>query len=116
MRCPFDTAIELGELVYAGPAECEAALERAHEAFDGWRRAPVEVRATCLDCVADLLEEERFRFMALAVYEAGKTLSAALGEVREASAVQGEALVDLERDPVLQAALEVLVNGEAASN
>lgn len=40
----------------------------------------------------------------------------ALGEVREASAVQGEALVDLERDPVLQAALEVLVNGEAASN
>src|SRR5690606_30128005 len=48
LRAPFDTGLKLGELVAAGPRECEHALGTAAAAFDAWRRTPVEERAACL--------------------------------------------------------------------
>ena len=53
--------------------------------FESWSARPVEERAACLDRMADLIEERRGELMALAVFEAGKTIGDALGEVREAA-------------------------------
>ncbi|MBP2512338.1 bifunctional proline dehydrogenase/L-glutamate gamma-semialdehyde dehydrogenase PutA [Sphingomonas sp. PvP018] len=61
-----------------------AAITRAHAAFPGWSRSPVEARAACLDRLADLLETHRDELMAICVQEAFKTIPDAIGEVREA--------------------------------
>jgi RHH-type proline utilization regulon transcriptional repressor/proline dehydrogenase/delta 1-pyrroline-5-carboxylate dehydrogenase len=65
-------------------AEVAAMIDAAHAAFPAWSRTPVEARAQILERLADLLEANRAELMALAVHEAGKTYSDALGEVREA--------------------------------
>ncbi|MBB5686032.1 bifunctional proline dehydrogenase/L-glutamate gamma-semialdehyde dehydrogenase PutA [Sphingobium boeckii] len=64
--------------------DTNGAIGRAHAAFPAWSATPVEERAACLDRLADLLEDQRAELMAIAVHEAKKTVSDALGEVREA--------------------------------
>jgi RHH-type proline utilization regulon transcriptional repressor/proline dehydrogenase/delta 1-pyrroline-5-carboxylate dehydrogenase len=71
-------------LVDAAPAEVVAAVDAASAAQGPWNARPVEERAQILERLADLLERDRARLMAIAVREAGKTLGDALGEVREA--------------------------------
>ncbi len=66
-------------------SEVAAAIGRAHAAFPGWSRTPVEERAACLERLADLLEENRDALMAICVQEAFKTIPDAIGEVREAA-------------------------------
>ena len=61
------------------------AVSRAHAAFPGWSATPVDDRAACLDRLADLLEADRDRLMAICVQEAFKTIPDAIGEVREAA-------------------------------
>ena len=58
---------------------------RAAAAFPAWSATPVEQRAQILERLADLLEENRTELMAYAVKEAYKSLSDAVGEVREAA-------------------------------
>jgi RHH-type proline utilization regulon transcriptional repressor/proline dehydrogenase/delta 1-pyrroline-5-carboxylate dehydrogenase len=60
------------------------AVTAALAAYPEWSGTPVEARADCLDRLADLLEENRSRLMAIAVQEARKTIPDALSEVREA--------------------------------
>ena len=62
-----------------------AAVTRAHAAFPAWSATPVDERAACLERLADLLEENRERLMAICVQEAFKTIPDAIGEVREAA-------------------------------
>ncbi len=62
-----------------------AAVTRAHAAFPAWSATPVDDRAVCLERLADLLEENRDRLMAICVQEAFKTIPDAIGEVREAA-------------------------------
>ena len=62
-----------------------AAVTRAHAAFPAWSATPVDKRAACLERLADLLEENRDRLMAICVQEAFKTIPDAIGEVREAA-------------------------------
>ncbi|MHC9418568.1 L-glutamate gamma-semialdehyde dehydrogenase [Sphingomonas citri] len=72
----------------AAPALTEdvaAAVTRARAAFPAWQTTPVEARAACLDRLADLLERDRDRLMAICVQEAFKTIPDAIGEVREAA-------------------------------
>jgi RHH-type proline utilization regulon transcriptional repressor/proline dehydrogenase/delta 1-pyrroline-5-carboxylate dehydrogenase len=64
--------------------EAKDAVARALAAFPAWASRCVEDRASCLDRLADLLEQERDVLMALAVQEARKSIPDALGEVREA--------------------------------
>ena len=65
-------------------AAARQALDRALGGFPTWSRRSVEERATALERLADLLEEERDALMALAVREGRKTIPDALSEVREA--------------------------------
>ncbi|WP_410468080.1 bifunctional proline dehydrogenase/L-glutamate gamma-semialdehyde dehydrogenase PutA [Sphingomonas sp. JC676] len=66
-------------------ADVQQAIGRAQAAFGDWSSRSIDERATILERLADLLEENRIQLMALAVKEAFKTLPDALGEVREAA-------------------------------
>jgi RHH-type transcriptional regulator, proline utilization regulon repressor / proline dehydrogenase / delta 1-pyrroline-5-carboxylate dehydrogenase len=59
-------------------------VTRALSGFEEWSRRSVDERASCLERLADLLEQDRDMLMRIAVQEAGKTIPDALAEVREA--------------------------------
>jgi len=61
-----------------------AAIDRAQAAFPAWSAKAVDDRAAILERLADLLEADRERLMAICVQEAFKTIPDAIGEVREA--------------------------------
>ncbi|MGC2413289.1 MAG: bifunctional proline dehydrogenase/L-glutamate gamma-semialdehyde dehydrogenase PutA, partial [Stellaceae bacterium] len=63
----------------------EEALARAQRAAPAWNQTPAESRAALLERAADLYERDRASLMALIVREGGRTIPAALSEVREAS-------------------------------
>jgi RHH-type proline utilization regulon transcriptional repressor/proline dehydrogenase/delta 1-pyrroline-5-carboxylate dehydrogenase len=65
-------------------SDVDIAMREAEKAFFGWDTLPVADRSDCLIKMADLLEEQMPRFMAIAITEAGKTLHNAIDEVREA--------------------------------
>ncbi|WP_373476016.1 L-glutamate gamma-semialdehyde dehydrogenase [Sphingorhabdus sp.] len=69
--------------IAAGPTASDA-VGRALAAYPAWSSTSLYTRAECLDRLADLLEENRLKLMALAVQEAKKTIPDALSEVREA--------------------------------
>ena len=81
---PADTGRVVGAVVEATPADVTRAIDRAVAAQGAWAATPVAERAACLDRMADLMERDHVRLMALAVRDAGKTIPDALGEVREA--------------------------------
>ncbi len=80
---PIDCGM-IGEVVEASPDLVDGAMQTAQDAFKMWSARPVEDRALCLERMADALEAEQPRFLALLQSEAGKTLDDALGELREA--------------------------------
>ncbi|MGZ8997733.1 MAG: proline dehydrogenase family protein, partial [Allosphingosinicella sp.] len=67
----------------APPAE--RLVTRALAGFADWSSRGVEERASCLDRLADLLEQDRDMLMRIAVQEAKKTIGDAIAEVREAA-------------------------------
>ncbi|MDP1632757.1 MAG: bifunctional proline dehydrogenase/L-glutamate gamma-semialdehyde dehydrogenase PutA [Caulobacter sp.] len=81
---PADHRRVVGTVVEAGPADVDRAITLAVAAQPAWAARPVTERAACLDRMADLLERDRTRLMALCVREAGKSIGDALAEVREA--------------------------------
>ena len=62
-----------------------AMAARAASAFQKWESMPAADRRARLDKLANLIEENRSRFVALLAREAGKTLRDAVAEVREAA-------------------------------
>ncbi|MBM3516237.1 MAG: aldehyde dehydrogenase family protein [Alphaproteobacteria bacterium] len=74
----------VGEVAEARPENALAALTAAAHAHPAWSMVTADRHAAILDKAADAFEHRRGDFMALAVREAGKTISDALGEVREA--------------------------------
>jgi RHH-type proline utilization regulon transcriptional repressor/proline dehydrogenase/delta 1-pyrroline-5-carboxylate dehydrogenase len=68
----------------ASAGDIEAALTAAVTAQREWDNVAVAVRVACLERAADRIEANRVRFIALAIREAGKSLGAAVAEVREA--------------------------------
>ena len=61
------------------------AVSRALAAHPAWAATPVDERAATIERLADLLEEDRDRLMAICVQEARKSIPDAIGEVREAA-------------------------------
>ncbi len=81
---PTDTHREIGKAYLSDDKQIEQAILQAEKAYENWNFKGALFRADCLRKVADLLEENRSEFMALAIFEAGKTLSDANAEIREA--------------------------------
>jgi RHH-type proline utilization regulon transcriptional repressor/proline dehydrogenase/delta 1-pyrroline-5-carboxylate dehydrogenase len=84
IRSPIDGQI-IGHVAEASTAEIDAAFAAARAAQPAWNALGGSRRADILRKMADALEKNRDRLIALVVREAGKTLSDAVGEVREAA-------------------------------
>ncbi|HSC09702.1 MAG TPA: bifunctional proline dehydrogenase/L-glutamate gamma-semialdehyde dehydrogenase PutA, partial [Rhodanobacteraceae bacterium] len=82
---PSDRRRVIGTKQQADAATVERALANAVAAQPAWDHLPAASRAKILEYAADLLEQRRAQFVALLVREAGKTLPAAVSEVREAA-------------------------------
>jgi len=82
---PADRRVKIGTKQQADAATVERALANAAAAQPEWDRLPAASRAKILEHAADLLEQRRGEFVTLLVREAGKTLGAAISEVREAA-------------------------------
>jgi RHH-type proline utilization regulon transcriptional repressor/proline dehydrogenase/delta 1-pyrroline-5-carboxylate dehydrogenase len=97
---PADTRDVVGWVRPATPEEVTAAVCRSEHATQIWPVTPPQERAACLKRAADLLEQRSQSILGLIVREAGKTLSNAISEVREAVdflryyAAQAEATFD----------------------
>ena len=81
---PANHQLTIGRIVLADAAHIKQAVHVADTAFQDWRLCPVEQRAEYLLKAADYLEENRLELVSLCMREAGRTLSDALSEVREA--------------------------------
>ena len=81
---PADRTLTLGRAHEASAADVDDAFTRARAAQPRWDALGGAGRAKVLRRMADALEAERDRFCALAVREAGKSWTDAIGEVREA--------------------------------
>ncbi|MCA3716674.1 MAG: bifunctional proline dehydrogenase/L-glutamate gamma-semialdehyde dehydrogenase PutA [Brevundimonas sp.] len=82
---PFDTTRVLGHVSEATEADLDAAVEAAARAQVAWDRKGGGGRAPILRAMADALEAELDRLVALLSREAGKTLNDGVAEVREAA-------------------------------
>jgi len=82
---PGDTRKQIGTVVDATPEQCGEAMRSAAAAQEDWDATPARERADCLDRMADILERDMGRFMAIASLEAGKNLLDGVAEVREAA-------------------------------
>ena len=82
---PHDRRVMVGHVHEAGAAHVDEAIAMAVAAQRKWDLDGAKMRAEVLLRAADLLEQNRTPLMALIVREAGKTLDAALGDVREAA-------------------------------
>ncbi|HYD55619.1 MAG TPA: bifunctional proline dehydrogenase/L-glutamate gamma-semialdehyde dehydrogenase PutA [Burkholderiales bacterium] len=74
----------IGEVVDASANDVRSAIDSAFAMRREWDATPVGRRASILERLADLLEQDTPRLCALCVWEAGKTLPDALADLREA--------------------------------
>ncbi|MHB1303631.1 MAG: trifunctional transcriptional regulator/proline dehydrogenase/L-glutamate gamma-semialdehyde dehydrogenase [Acidiphilium sp.] len=81
---PADRSDRVGLVAEAGPETIERAISAAEAAAPIWQATAATDRATILDRAADMLEQRLPHLIGLIVREAGKTIEAAIGEVREA--------------------------------
>ena len=81
---PSDHRRRIGEVVSAGPAHIDRALARAVAGTPSWDGRPAGERAGLLEAAAELYEDRMAALMALIIREGGRTIPAALSEVREA--------------------------------
>ncbi len=81
---PADLRDVVGTVMPAGPELVDAAFTQALQAAPAWQATPAAERAAILCRAASLLEERLPVLVGLTVREAGKTLQAAIGEIREA--------------------------------
>jgi RHH-type proline utilization regulon transcriptional repressor/proline dehydrogenase/delta 1-pyrroline-5-carboxylate dehydrogenase len=81
---PADRSRKVGTVRNATPADVDRAFAAGRKGFALWSRTPVDDRAATLEKLADLLEADRDRLLALLALEAGKTLDDGVAEIREA--------------------------------
>jgi RHH-type proline utilization regulon transcriptional repressor/proline dehydrogenase/delta 1-pyrroline-5-carboxylate dehydrogenase len=81
---PSDRRGQVGTVIAAGPREIDRALGRAVFSAPSWDRTPAAERAAALERAADLYQNRMVELMALIIREGGRTIPAALAEIREA--------------------------------
>jgi len=67
----------------AGKEHVEPAMQAALKAFESWRKASVEERASLVFRVGDLLRERKFEYMAWLVFEVSKNWGEADADISE---------------------------------
>lgn len=82
--CPHDRRQRIGTALSASDEHIEAALAGATAAAHGWDRLGGAARAEILERAADIMERDWVGLTAVIVREAGKTLTNAQGDIREA--------------------------------
>jgi RHH-type proline utilization regulon transcriptional repressor/proline dehydrogenase/delta 1-pyrroline-5-carboxylate dehydrogenase len=82
---PADHAQVIGTVTEASAADIDAAFAAARKAQGAWDAAGGLERAKVLRAMADALEQNRDRLIAICTREAGKTLNDGIAEVREAA-------------------------------
>jgi RHH-type proline utilization regulon transcriptional repressor/proline dehydrogenase/delta 1-pyrroline-5-carboxylate dehydrogenase len=82
---PFDTTRVLGHVSEATEADIDAAVDAAARAQIAWDRKGGAGRGAVLRAMADALEADMDRLVALLSREAGKTLNDGVAEIREAA-------------------------------
>ena len=82
---PFDTTRVLGHVSEATEADIDAAVDAAARAQIAWDRKGGAGRGAVLRAMADALETNMDRLVALLSREAGKTLNDGVAEIREAA-------------------------------
>lgn len=73
----------VGVVQEADSSHVEGAIQAATAAFENWRQAPVEKRASLLHAVATILRERKFELCAWMVFEVGKNWAEADADVAE---------------------------------
>jgi aldehyde dehydrogenase (NAD+) len=81
-RSPIDNRV-MADVHAASPAEVDAAIARAQEAFLAWRLVPPPRRGELVRLLGEVLREEKQALGRLVSLESGKILSEGLGEVQE---------------------------------
>ncbi|MGD9592848.1 MAG: bifunctional proline dehydrogenase/L-glutamate gamma-semialdehyde dehydrogenase PutA, partial [Candidatus Berkiella sp.] len=81
---PINKQKQLGTVLLATKEITAMTLERSYKAFLSYKYWTAQQRIDCLLKMASLLEANKTEFLYLLVYEGGKTLDDAVGEVREA--------------------------------
>jgi RHH-type transcriptional regulator, proline utilization regulon repressor / proline dehydrogenase / delta 1-pyrroline-5-carboxylate dehydrogenase len=81
---PSDRRRRVGAVVATGADELDRALARASRSAPAWDATPAGERAAILERTADLFEDHKAELMALVIREGGRTIPAALAELREA--------------------------------
>lgn len=84
IHSPQNTSQQIGTICWGDKALAEQALQSANAAYRRWRDTDVDVRASALEKLADLMEANRNELIALCTMEAGKSLQDGIDEVREA--------------------------------
>ena len=75
------------EFPFLETAEIDGVVDRAHAAFEEWRRRQVEERARIVGRAGELLLERKDEFAALVTKEMGKRTQEAAGEVQLAASI-----------------------------
>ena len=81
---PADKGKITGYAVKEKPENIDKTVAAAKAAFAKWNKVPVEERARIIEKFAQLLADNQIEAMAIVMREAGKTISDAVAEVREA--------------------------------
>jgi RHH-type proline utilization regulon transcriptional repressor/proline dehydrogenase/delta 1-pyrroline-5-carboxylate dehydrogenase len=81
---PADRREIVGDVIAATEQDALAAVQIAAAAQPAWDATPASERAAILERAADLFEADRGKLIALIIREAGKTIAAAVAELREA--------------------------------
>lgn len=84
VRNPANPDDVVGHVTQANETDIDTAISAAQKGFKSWSATSAEERADCLRKVADLYEENTYELFALTCREAGKSLSDAVAEIREA--------------------------------
>ena len=81
---PSDHRRQVGSVVQSGPKQLGRALDRAYHAAPAWDCRPAAERAAILERAADLYQSHGAELIARVIREGGRTIPAAVAELREA--------------------------------
>lgn len=84
IKSPYNLDNEVGKVVLANKEDLLKSIEKAKNIATKWRTTSFDERAEILEKTAILIKENEFEFFSLLAKEAGKTISDAIAEVREA--------------------------------